>query len=87
MRRLSIPSLVAVTAAATLLAMSIAQAQDSSRAKRERSWSNQSSQGWQNSRGSYPHIIMGGRDMGTDPDPNIRANIMRDTGMAYGGER
>ena len=86
MTRLPITSLVAVTSAAMLLAVSIAQAQDS-RTKRERSWSNAPAWGQSNSRGPYPHIILGGRDMGTDPDPNIRANIMRDTGMAFGGER
>jgi hypothetical protein len=35
----------------------------------------------------YPHIIHGGRDMGTDPDVNIRAYMIRDTGMAFGGNR
>ena len=80
-------SFVAVTAAAVLLTMSVAQAQNSQSRRQQQSWSNQSAQGWQSSRGSYPHIILGGRDMGTDPDPNIRANIMRDTGMAFGGNR
>jgi len=87
MTRHPVTSLVAATSAVLLVAMSIAQAQDNSRTKRERSWSNAPAWGQSNSRGPYPHIILGGRDMGTDPDPNIRANIMRDTGMAFGGER
>jgi hypothetical protein len=85
MTRLHIASFAAATAA-VLLATSIAQAQNS-QSRRQQSWSNQPAQGSTNSRAAYPHIIMGGRDMGTDPDPNIRANLLRDTGMAFGGER
>jgi hypothetical protein len=77
----SIASLLAVTAAATLLAASVAQAQTSQNRRQANSQTWSSS----NSGSSAPHIVLGGRDMGTDPDPRIRAYMGRDTGMAFGG--
>jgi hypothetical protein len=75
-----IESLVAVTVAAILLATSIAQAQSQTRRQSNApTWSSS------NSGSSTPHIILGGRDLGTDPDPRIRAYMGRDSGMAFGG--
>ena len=76
-----IAPLLAVSAAAILLAASVAQAQTSQNRRQA------SSQTWSssNSGSSTPHIVLGGRDMGTDPDPRIRAYMGRDSGMAFGG--
>jgi hypothetical protein len=76
-----IASLVAVSAAAIVLAASVAQAQTSQnrRQANAQTWSSS------DSGSSTPHIILGGRDMGTDPDPRIRAYMGRDSGMAFGG--
>jgi hypothetical protein len=72
-----------------LLATSIAQAQTSQARRQEQGWAGYNSSTWSssNSGSPYPHIILGGRDMGTDPDPSIRAYMQRDTGMAFGGNR
>jgi hypothetical protein len=35
--------------------------------------------------GSYPIIYTAGKNVGTDPDPNIRYMLMRDVGAVMGG--
>jgi cytidylate kinase len=73
---------VGAITAAMLLAASIAAAQSSQSRRQEVRPS--TAGGIFDSR-SPPHIVLGGRDMGTDPDPRIRAYIGRDSGMAFGG--
>jgi cytidylate kinase len=77
-----ITSFVGAITAATLLTASIAAAQSSQNRSQEVRPS--TTAGIFDSR-SPSHIILGGRDMGTDPDPRIRAYMGRDTGMAFGG--
>ena len=83
MMAIRITSLIAAAGVATLLTASIAAAQ-SSQSRRQEVRSASTAGGIFDSR-SPPHIVLGGRDMGTDPDPRIRAYMGRDSGMAFGG--
>ena len=77
-----ITSFVGALTAATLLAVSTAAAQSSQSRRQD---ARPSTAGGVFDSRSPPHIVLGGRDMGTDPDPKIRAYMGRDTGMAFGG--
>ena len=80
---LRITSLIGMITAATLLTASIAAAQSNQSRRQEVRPASTAGEVFDSR--SPPHIYLGGRDMGTDPDPRIRAYMGRDSGMAFGG--
>jgi hypothetical protein len=74
--------LTASIAGIAVLAPSTADAQ-SRNSRTERRYD--SGQNWQSNRNAGD-VYVAGRNMGTDPDPRIRAQIMRDIGAAVGGK-